>query len=181
RQIGLEPCAVDPADVDEAPLRRETPVAHARRLAAAKAKVVSARHPGRIVLGADTVVVCSRRILPKAGDEAEARRCLGLLSGRRHRVLGGVCIVGPDQRPRQAVVTSIVRFKRLSARETDAYIASGEWRGKAGGYAIQGLAGAFAVRIIGSYSAVVGLPLYETAALLAGEGYPVLTPWFERA
>jgi septum formation protein len=171
RQIGLEPCAVDAADIDEAPLRRELPVAHARRLALAKVQAVCGRHPERIVLGADTVVASGRRILPKADTEAQARRCLALLSGQRHRVLGSVCIAGPQQQLRQALVTSIVRFKRLSAAETDAYIRSGEWRGKAGGYAIQGRAAAFVAFLSGSYSNVVGLPLHETVNLLKGAGW----------
>ncbi len=176
RQVGLEPCAVDVADVDEAPLRRELPAAYARRLAAAKAQAVCVRHPGRIVLGADTVVACGRRILPKADTEVQARHCLALLSGRRHRVLGGVCMMGPQQQLRQALVTSIVRFKRLSAAETDAYVDSGEWRGKAGGYAIQGRAAAFVAFLSGSYSNVVGLPLHETVNLLKGAGW-----WHETA
>ena len=171
RQVGLEPCAVDAADVDEAPLRRELPVAYARRVALAKVQAVGARHPGHIVLAADTVVACGRRILPKADTEAQARRCLALLSGRRHRVLGGVCIMGPQQQLRQTLVTSIVRFKRLSKAETDAYINSGEWRGKAGAYAIQGRAAAFVAFLSGSYSNVVGLPLHETVNLLKGAGW----------
>lgn len=176
RQVGLEPCAIDPADVDERPLRGETPAPHARRLAIAKAEAVAVRHPGTIVLGADTVVACGRRILPKAEDEQEVRRCLALLSGRRHRVLGAVCITGPEATRRQALVTSIVGFKRLSAAEIEAYIASGEWRGKAGGYAIQGRASAFVAFLSGSYSNVVGMPLYETVNLLKGAGW-----WREHA
>ena len=171
RQLGIEPCAVDAADVDEAPLPRELPAAHARRLAFAKASAVAARHPGSIVLGADTVVASGRRILPKAQSEAEARRCLTLLSGRRHRVLGGVCLIGPGGVTRQTLVTSIVRCKRLDAAETDAYIRSGEWHGKAGGYAIQGRAAAFVAFLSGSYSNVVGLPLHETVNLLKGAGW----------
>ncbi len=171
RQIGVTPQAVDAADLDEAPLRAELPAAHAQRLAMAKAQAVAARHPGCIVLGADTVVACGRRILPKAETEAQARQCLALLSGRRHRVLGGVCVAGPDNVRRRAVVTSVVRFKRLSDTEIDAYIASGEWHGKAGGYAIQGRAAAFVAFMSGSYSNVVGLPLYETVNLLRGAGW----------
>ncbi|MCW5747653.1 MAG: septum formation protein Maf [Alphaproteobacteria bacterium] len=176
RQIGLEPSAVDAADVDETPLRGELPAAYAQRLAGAKARAISSRHPDRIVLAADTVVVCGRRILPKAGDEADARRCLTLLSGRRHRVLGGVCIIGPEQRTCQTLVTTTVRFKRLSVAETEAYIRSGEWHGKAGGYAIQGRAAAFVAFISGSYSNVVGLPLHETVNLLKGAGWWRDTP-----
>jgi len=171
RQVGLEPHVVDAADLDEAPLRRELPMAHAQRLAGAKVEAVFARHAGKIVLGADTVVACGRRILPKAGDEAEARHCLELLSGRRHRVLGGVCVMGPGDVRRHALVTSVVRFKRLSPAEIDAYINSGEWRGKAGGYAIQGRAAAFVAFLSGSYSNVVGLPLHETVNLLKGAGW----------
>ncbi len=171
RQVGVEPHAVDAADLDEAPLRRELPTDHAQRLAGAKAAAVFARHAGKIVLGADTVVACGRRILPKAGTEAEARHCLELLSGRRHRVLGGVCVMGPGDVRRDAVVASVVRFKRLSAAEIDAYIESGEWNGKAGGYAIQGRAAAFVAFLSGSYSNVVGLPLHETVNLLKGAGW----------
>ena len=171
RQIGIEPDAVAPAEVDEAPRPRELPVQHARRLAAAKADAVAPGHPGAFVLAADTVVAVGRRILPKPADEAEARRCLSLLSGRRHRVLGAVLLVAPDGRRARRMVTTAVRFKRLEPRELEAYIASGEWRGKAGGYAIQGRAAAFAPAVNGSYSNVVGLPLAETAALLRGFGY----------
>jgi septum formation protein len=171
RQIGIEPDCVDPAELDEAPLRDELPPGHARRLAAAKAEHVAARHPGAFVLGADTVVACGRRILPKAEDERTARRCLALLSGRRHRVIGGVALVAPDGRRAARCVTTVVRMKRLSPEEVEAYIACGEWRGKAGGYAIQGRAAAFVAGINGSYSNVVGLPLYEAAALLAGLGH----------
>ncbi|HEX2886708.1 Maf family protein [Vineibacter terrae] len=171
RQIGVMPHAVDAADLDEAPLRAELPAAHAQRLAVAKAQAVAVRHPDCIMLGADTVVACGRRILPKAETEAQARQCLALLSGRRHRVLGGVCVMGPGNVQRRTLVTSAVRFKRLSATEIDAYIASGEWRGKAGGYAIQGRAAAFVAFMSGSYSNVVGLPLHETVNLLRGAGW----------
>ncbi|HJQ58084.1 MAG TPA: Maf family protein [Vineibacter sp.] len=171
RQLGLEPQAVDAADVDETPLRGELPAAHARRLASAKAEAVATRHPATIVLAADTVVGCGRRILPKAEDETEARRCLALLSGRRHRVVGGVCLIGPDRRRREALVTTVVHFKRLSDAEVEAYIRSGEWRGKAGGYAIQGRAAALVTFLSGSYSNVVGLPLHETVNLLKGAGW----------
>jgi septum formation protein len=175
RQIGIEPDAVEPADIDETPLRAELPAQHAPRLAQGKAALVAARHPGAIVLAADTVVAVGRRILPKAEDEATARRCLALLSGRRHRVLTGLCVAaGTGTRLR--TVESMVRFKRLSAAETDAYIASGEWHGKAGGYAIQGRAAMLVAAISGSYSNIVGLPLFETAALLAAAGRPVWRP-----
>jgi len=170
-QVGLFPDHVVPADVDERPRPRELPREVARRLAEAKARAVAQRFPGAFVLGADTVVGCGRRVLPKVEDEGEARACLALLSGRRHRVLGGVAVIGPDGRLAGRVVTTAVSFKRLEAAEIERYLASGEWRGKAGGYAIQGLAALYVRQIVGSYSNVVGLPLFETAALLKGLGY----------
>ncbi len=170
RQIGLIPGAVDPADVDETPAQGELPLPHAQRLAEEKARAVAARHPGKWILAADTVVACGRRILPKAEDERTARRCLDLLSGRRHRVHGGLALLSPEGRLHARAVTTIVTFKRIDHAETAAYIASGEWHGKAGGYAIQGLAGALVRHLNGSYSNVVGLSLYETAALLKGVG-----------
>jgi septum formation protein len=171
RQIGIDPDVVDTGHVDEAPRQGELPAAHAARLARDKAHAVAPLHPGAFVLGADTVVALGRRILPKAEDEATARRCLAQLSGRRHRVLGGVCVTAPDGRRAERLVTTRVAMKRLGAAELDAYLASGEWRGKAGGYAIQGRAAAFIPWINGSYSNVVGLPLAETAALLHGLGF----------
>ncbi len=171
RQIGLIPGLVEPADIDETPGRRELPPALALRLARDKASDVAARHPGAWVLGADTVVACGRRVLAKADDESAARRCLAMLSGRRHRVHGGISIVDAHGRQRARRVTTTVSFKRLTAGEIDGYIASGEWRGKAGGYAIQGLAGAFVTAVNGSYFNVVGLPLYETLGLLRGSGF----------
>lgn len=171
RQVGIEPDLVDPAAIDESPRRGELPLPHARRLAAEKAAAVAARHAGSFVLAADTVVACGRRILPKAEDEATARACLTLLSGRRHRVHGGVCLLGPDGRRSLRVVTTAVQFKRLSAQELEAYLRSGEWHGKAGGYAIQGRAGAFVPAINGSYPNVVGLPLAEVLAMLTGLGW----------
>ena len=170
-QIALGPDAVDPAGIDETPLERELPARHTLRLAEAKARAVAARHPGAFVLGADTVVACGRRILPKALDAATARRCLTLLSGRRHRVHGGIALMLPDGRLVSRRVETAVIFKRLDAAEIEDYIASGEWRDKAGGYAIQGLAARFIRGVIGSYSNVVGLPLFETAGLLAGHGF----------
>lgn len=169
-QIGLTAITIDPADVDETPLKGELPAAHALRLAKAKALVVAQRHPGAIVLAADTVVGCGRRILPKAEDEATVRSCLGLLSGRRHRVYGGLCVVAADGRVLTRTAQTAVLFKRLSDGEIDAYIASGEGLGKAGGYAIQGRAAIFVRGLIGSHSNVVGLDLFETAALLRGAG-----------
>lgn len=174
RQIGLVPDAVDPADIDESPLPRELPPQHAARLALAKAEAVAARHPGAFVLAADTVVACGRRILPKAETESQARACLGLLSGRRHRVLGGVVLLAPESGRRvERLVRTDVTFKPLSHEETESYLASGEWHGKAGGYAIQGRAAAFVRWIGGSYSNVVGLPLFEVAGMLRGAGYPL--------
>lgn len=170
-QIGITADVIDPADIDETPLRRETPVALAARLAAAKADCVAARHEGAFVLAADTVVACGRRVLPKAESEVEARSCLALLSGRRHRVLGGICLIAPDGRRASRTVTTQVRFARLTRADIDAYITGGEWRGKAGGYAVQGHAAAFVAFIGGSYSNVVGLALHETATLLRGLGY----------
>ncbi|MDA1089468.1 MAG: Maf family protein [Proteobacteria bacterium] len=170
-QIGLVPAAVAVADIDEAPHARELPPPLCQRLATAKAVHVAKNFPGDFVLGADTVVACGRRILAKAADEAEARKFLKLLSGRRHRVYGGFCVVGPDGVAHARGVMTAVIFKRLSDQEIDAYLKSGEWRGKAGAYAIQGSAAALIPKIIGSYSNVVGLPLAETAALLHGLGY----------
>jgi septum formation protein len=171
RQIGLPPDRIDPADIDETPRRGELPPQHAARLAAEKARAVQPRHPGGFVLGADTVVACGRRILPKPEDEGTARACLALLSGRRHRVHGAIALIDPNGHMASRLVLTLVAFKRLSATETAAYLASGEWRGKAGGYAIQGRAAALVHWISGSYSNVVGLPLFETAQLLHGRGY----------
>jgi septum formation protein len=165
RQIGLEPDAVDPANADETPRPRETPRAYALRMAEAKLAAVMPRHPQAIVLAADSVVAVGRRILPKAETEAEARDCLARLSGRRHKVLGGIAI-GSVGKVRTRLVETAVRFKRLEKAEIEAYVQSGEWQGKAGGYAIQGRAASFVAFISGSYSNVVGLPLFETAALL---------------
>ncbi len=148
----------------------ELPRDHVRRLAAAKADAIARAHPGALVLGADTVVARGRRILSKPSDEAEAFRFLRLLSGARHRVWGGVALVLPDGRTSLRVVVTSVAFKRLSQDEIEAYLASGEWRDKAGGYAIQGRAAAFVRQVVGSYSNVVGLPLFETCALLRGAG-----------
>ena len=171
-QIGYAPDAVEPAALDEAVLPGEQPEAHAARLAQAKAESVAASHPGTFVLGADTVVACGRRILGKAETEESARRCLSLLSGRRHRVFGGVTVIDPAGRAVSRLVRTAVTFKRLSAEEMAAYLAGGEWRGKAGGYAIQGRAAAFVSFVGGSYSNAVGLPLHETYRLLVGLGLP---------
>ncbi len=165
RQIGVEPAAIDPADADETPHPAELPRLYALRMARAKLAVVAPRHPGATVLAADSVVAVGRRILPKAETEEDARRCLALLSGRRHRVLGAVA-VGSAGRVSTRLVETVVRFKRLERSEVEDYVGSGEWRGKAGGYAIQGRAAVFVAFLSGSYSNVVGLPLFETAALL---------------
>jgi septum formation protein len=169
-QIGIVPDEIVPAEIDEQSEPRERPGDLARRLAMAKAGSIAGRYSGDVVLGADTVVACGRRVLPKAADEAEARKCLELLSGRRHRVYGGVSVIDGDGAEHARLVMTAVVFKRLSKPEIDQYIEGGEWQGKAGAYAIQGAAAAFVPKIIGSYSNVVGLPLAETAALLQGLG-----------
>jgi septum formation protein len=171
RQIGIEPARIEPADLDETPAPRELPADHALRLAREKAATIASRFRGDYVLAADTVVAMGRRILGKPADEGEARAFLCLLSGRRHRVIGGVAVVDLAGRLHGRTVTSVVRFRRLSDRDVDAYLAGGEWRDKAGGYAIQGHAATFAPFISGSYSNVVGLPLFETAQLLSGLGF----------
>ena len=171
RQIGLEPDVIEAADLDETPLKDETPRRLAVRLAKAKADSVADRHAGSYVLAADTVVALGRRVLPKAQTGQEVRRCLELLSGRAHQVLTALCVVGPDGRLAQRLVETRVRFKRLTAAEVDSYLQSQEGLGKAGGYAVQGRAGGFVTALQGSYSSVVGLPLYEAANLLAGLGY----------
>ncbi len=171
RQIGIEPSAIDPPHIDEHHGPRELPLAYARRMARAKLAAVAGRHRESWVLAADTVVACGRRILPKAETEGEARASLGLLSGRRHRVLGGIAIAAPDGRMAERVVTTVVAFKRLTSQEVDSYIATGDWHGKAGGYAIQGHAAAFIPWINGSYGNVVGLSLSDTVAMLSGLGW----------
>jgi nucleoside triphosphate pyrophosphatase len=182
-QAGIEPDALRPADVDETPKRGELPRACANRLARAKAEAalglirIDDEFKGSYILAADTVVAVGRRILPKAELLDEATQCLRLLSGRNHRVHTAVCLVTPNGAFRQRLVETRVRFKRLSDEDIEAYLASGEWRGKAGGYAAQGIAGSFIVKIVGSYSNIVGLPLYETMTLLAGEGFPIRFGW----
>jgi septum formation protein len=182
-QAGIEPDALRPADVDETPKRGELPRACANRLARAKAEAalrlvnLDEELRGAYILAADTVVAVGRRILPKAELLDEAAQCLRLLSGRNHRVHTAVCLVTPAGAFRQRLVETKVRFKRLNDEDIEAYLASGEWRGKAGAYAAQGIAGSFIVKLVGSYSNVVGLPLYETTALLLGEGYPIRFGW----
>ena len=170
-QIGIVPGEVLPAEIDEAPGRDELPRDLARRLARQKAQAVAAHRPGKCVLAADTVVALGRRVLPKAEDRDDARRCLALLSGRRHRVLGGMCLIDASGRERERLVTTVVSFKRLAPAEIEWYLESGEWQGKAGGYAIQSRAGAFVRQINGSYSNVVGLDLFHAARLLRSVGF----------
>ncbi len=168
--IGWRPDAIVAADLDESPLKNETPAQLALRLAVEKARVVSDGTPG-FVLAADTVVAVGRRVLDKAHTDADVETCLTLLSGRGHRVFTGVAVVAPDGRLSSRLVETRLTFKRLSAQDIAAYLACGEGIGKAGGYAIQGLAGAFVMQLVGSYTSVMGLPLYETRALLEGAGY----------
>jgi septum formation protein len=172
-QIGLVPTLIDPAEIDETPLRGELPAPLAKRLARLKAEAIAARHRGAAVLAADTVVACGRRVLPKAETEAEMRRCLELLSGRRHRVYGGICVIAPDGHMALRLVATAVMFRRLTELDIGRYLATDEWRGKAGGYAIQGRAAAFVRAINGSYSNVVGLDLFTVASLLRGIGFAI--------
>lgn len=183
QQIGLTPAALMPTDIDETPRKAELPRALAIRLALAKAEAAVTTVAARsdllpaFVIAADTVVAVGRRILPKCESVEDAEGCLRLLSGRAHRVFTGVALITPTGRRRHKLVETRVRLKRLSRAETGAYLATGEWRGKAGGYAIQGLAEALVVKLVGSRSAVVGLPLYETLNLLVGEGFPAHAAW----
>ncbi len=185
-QAGIEPDSLEPAEVDETPERGELPRTLAVRLAREKAAKVQERVrlqdeiKDSYILAADTVVALGRRILPKPELLEEASSCLRLLSGRTHKVYSGLCVVTPNDSMKTRLVETRVRFKRLSDQEIENYLASGEWRHKAGGYAIQGLAGSFVVKLIGSYTNVVGLPLYESMAMLAGEGFPVLFGWVNR-
>jgi septum formation protein len=186
QQIGIEPDALLAVDLDETPRKLELPRNLASRLAAEKtraaARIASSRPElaDAYIIGADAVVSVGRRILPKCEIVSEAAQSLRILSGRAHRIHTAICLVTPNGRVRQKLVETRLRFKRLSAGEIEAYLGSGEWRGKAGGYAIQGLAGGFAQKLVGSYSAVVGLPLYETLSLLVGEGFPVHVSWLNR-
>jgi septum formation protein len=186
QQIGVDPDALVPADLDETPHRNELPRTLAARLGREKAEAAAAlvaKNPelnGAFTLAADTVVAVGRRILPKCEVTEEAAQCLRLLSGRAHRVYTGVSLATPKGAVRNRLVESRVRFKRLSEAEIEAYLASGEWRGKAGGYAVQGLAGCFVVKMVGSYTNIVGLPLYETMSLLTGEGFPANLLWLNR-
>jgi septum formation protein len=183
QQIGIEPDAVIPAEIDETPKLAERPIRLAERLSAEKAaaaRVVAKQSEelaGAFVISADTVVALGRSILPKAESLEQAATCLRRLSGRNHKVFTGIAIMTPKGAIRSRVVETKIRFKHLSKDEMESYLASGEWQGKAGGYAIQGLAGSFVIKLIGSYSSVVGLPVYETASILAGEGYPLHFGW----
>jgi len=170
-RLGLTPAAINPADIDETPHKGELPRDYAKRMAREKAQAVASGDAH--VLAGDTVVAAGRRILPKAEDEATARKCLELLSGRRHRVLSAIALRAPDGAVRERLSETVVMFKRLSSAEIDAYLASGEWEGKAGGYAIQGIAEGLISRIQGSHSGVVGLPLYETRTLLRAAGFDI--------
>lgn len=173
-QAGLEPDRIEPTHIDESEIPGELPGPLALRLAQEKAAAHAGAKDG-FVLAADTVVGVGRRVLPKTETEAEARRCLELMSGRSHRVYTGIAVKAPDGPLTSRLVETRVKFKRLSEPEILAYLASGEWQGKAGGYAIQGMAGGYIVNLIGSFTGVVGLPLYETINLLTGAGFPVLT------
>lgn len=187
QQAGIEPENLCPVDADETPNKGEAPRTLAKRLAREKAELAlervkrSEELQGSMILSADTVVALGRRVLPKAQMLDEASNCLRLLSGRSHRVYTGVTLVTAKGAFRSKLVETRVRFKRLSRQEMEAYLASGEWRGKAGGYAIQGIAGSFVVKLVGSYTNVVGLPLYETVQMLVGEGYPVHFNWINPA
>jgi septum formation protein len=185
-QAGIEPDTLLPVEIDETPERGELPRTLAVRLARDKALTALPRARAQeefktaYLIAADTVVAVGRRILPKPDLLEDAAACLRLLSGRAHRVYSGICVVTPRDAVRTRLVETRVRFKRLSNEDIDSYLASGEWRGKAGGYAIQGIAGTFVVKLVGSYTSVVGLPLYETVTLLAGESYPVHFGWLSR-
>jgi len=170
-QLGIKPAAVDPCQIDESPLPGEAPGAYVRRLALEKVDIVSKKHKGAVVLAADTAVAVGKRILGKPETRAEAEQFLKLLSGRRHRVYSAVAVAGGAPKPSLKTSLSIVTFKRLTINEISWYLESGEWQGKAGAYAIQGKAGAFIKSLKGSYSGVVGLPLYETACLLNAHGF----------
>ncbi|WP_193176484.1 Maf-like protein [Oricola nitratireducens] len=184
-QAGIEPDRLLPANIDETPLKSEHPRSLARRLSREKAEKAWAhlrdedKPEDAFLLAADTVVAVGRQIMPKAELLDEASQCLRMLSGRNHKVYTGLCLITPKGKLRQKLCETRVRFKRITSEEMESYLASGEWRGKAGGYAIQGLAGTFVVRLVGSYTNVVGLPLYETVSLLTGEGYKVHFNWLQ--
>ena len=173
KQIGVVPDKIVPADIDEVPAKQELPAPLVERLARSKAEVVHGMETGSLILAADTVVACGRRVLGKPKDAGEAEKYLTLLSGRRHRVFGGVCVIDGKAVCRTRVAMTTVQFKSLTAQEIRAYLESGEWHDKAGAYAIQGVAGCFVKRLSGSYPNVVGLPLYETVNLLRAAGHPI--------
>ena len=187
QQIGLDPDAIIPAEIDETPHKGEKARVYALRMAVEKAEIgakaakMDAKLANGFVVSADTVVTVGSRILPKAELVEQAEQCLRLLSGRGHRVYTAIAVHTPKGVIRSRVVESRVRFKRLSSADLEQYLSSGDWRGKAGGYAIQGLAGSFVLKMTGSYSAIVGLPLYETSVLLAGDGYPIQVNWGDGA
>ena len=170
-QIGIKPDEVIPADIDETPLPHELPKDHALRLSQDKAEKIASTHKNAFILAADTVVACGRRILPKTENKKDAKDCLKLLSGRRHHVFGGICVITPDGKTITRVCDTVVKFKTLTSEEQDNYIASGQWNGVAGGYAIQGLAASYISFLQGSYSNVVGLSLYDTMQILRGNGF----------
>jgi septum formation protein len=185
KQVGIEPVRLMPMDLDETPKKSEHPRSLARRLSTDKARAAYAeirRDPvwnDSYIVAADTVVAVGRRILPKAEYLEEASSALHLLSGRSHWVFTGVCLITPGGTVRQKIVETKVRFKRLSGLDIESYLASGQWRGKAGGYAVQGIAGCFVQKLVGSYTNVVGLPLFETLQMLSGEGFTVQSGWTE--
>jgi len=185
KQVGIEPARLMPMDLDETPKKSEHPRSLARRLSTDKAKAAYQeirRDPvwnDSYIIAADTVVAVGRRILPKAEYLEEASSSLHLLSGRSHWVFTGVCLITPGGTVRQKIVETKVRFKRLSGLDIESYLASGQWRGKAGAYGIQGIAGCFVQKLVGSYTNVVGLPLFETLQLLSGEGFAVQAGWTE--
>jgi len=174
QQIGIVPDAIDPADADETALRGETPLAYVRRVAEAKAKIAAERHPGDFILAADTIVACGRRMLHKPENEAAAIKRLKLLSGRRHRVYTGLSIIAPSGKQKTRVVQTVVAFKHLTDAEIADYLASGEGADKAGGYGAQGRAARYIRLVSGSFSNVVGLPLFETCETLRSLGFPGL-------
>lgn len=171
KQVGITPEDIIPADIDETPQKGEWPRDLAKRLATEKAQAIAASHPDAFILAADTVVGCGRRILDKSEDEAYARMCLETISGRRHHVFGGITLISPEEALISRCIDTIVQFKRLSEKDIETYLKSGEWQGKAGGYAIQGLAASYVKFIRGSYSNVVGLSLYDTMKILDGAGF----------
>lgn len=179
RQINIEPDYLYPADIDETPYKKEPPSFLAKRLAYEKAKIAQENvsqmdgYDKSYILSADTVVCVKRMILPKPADENEARECLKLLSGRTHKVYTAICLMTPHKKSYNKIIETRLRFMRLSDKMMDYYIAQNEWQDKAGGYAIQGFAGSFVLRIVGSYSSVVGLPLSETLQFLEKHGYPI--------